>query len=133
MKGGIFYVEDSAVDVHLMLSACNKLNYKPNFSFATDGEQAIILLEAIAEGKIEPPALALLDLHLPKRNGFEVFEILRKNKKMAKVPVVLLTTSNNPREKERCEELGGIFLNKPFDFSKYTEIVSILKKLCPHL
>lgn len=70
---------------------------------------------------ISDQTLILLDLNLPIRDGFEVLEMLKKNEKTRKIPIIILTTTSNPREVDRCYQLGcNIYITKPVDYQSFT-------------
>jgi CheY-like chemotaxis protein len=66
--------------------------------------------------------LVLLDIRMPKVDGIEVLRQLKADKILHKVPVIMLTTTEDPREVERCHDLGcNVYLQKPVDYEKFTE------------
>jgi CheY-like chemotaxis protein len=68
--------------------------------------------------------LILLDLNLPVIDGFEVLEQLKKGHHTNAIPVVILTTTDNPREIDRCYELGcNIYLTKPIGYEAFCEAI----------
>ncbi len=93
----ILLVEDNEDDVTLTLRAFNKINIKNKIVTAEDGEEALDYL--FCRGKFEErdpydlPSVVLLDLKLPKVNGFEVLKAIRKNELTMYLPVVILTSS----------------------------------------
>lgn len=68
---------------------------------ARDGEEAIIKITA------EKPDMILLDLMLPKKDGFEVLGEIKKNHSLAKIPVIILSNLSSDTDKERCLTLGA--------------------------
>lgn len=66
--------------------------------------------------------LILLDIRMPKVDGFEVLRRLKSDPNLHKLPVIVLTTTDDSREVERCHELGcNIYIQKPVDYDKFTE------------
>lgn len=65
--------------------------------------------------------LVLLDLNLPQVDGFEVLKFLKENERTRKIPVVVLTTTSNPTEIDRCYSLGcNLCIIKPLDFAEFS-------------
>jgi len=127
----ILLVEDNEDDVTLTLRAFNKINVKNKIVIAGDGEEAIDYL--FCRGKFEGrdindlPSVVLLDLKLPKVNGFEVLKAIRKNGNTKYLPVVILTSSKEEQDVVNAYSLGtNSYLRKPVDFEKFSEAVKIL-------
>lgn len=71
--------------------------------------------------------LLLLDIRMPKVDGVEVLRQLKQASALRKVPVVMLTTTDDPREVERCHELGcNTYIVKPVDYDKFAEAIKNL-------
>lgn len=97
-----------------------------------DGEEAIAYLKG--EGKFSNrseyplPTLLLLDLKMPRKNGFEVLEWLRGQPNLAPLRVVVLTTSDQIHDVNRAYQLGAnSFLTKPVDFRDFVQLSSAIK------
>ena len=68
--------------------------------------------------------LVLLDIRMPKVDGIEVLRQLKANSELHKLPVIMLTTTDDPREVELCHELGcNIYIQKPVDYDKFAEAI----------
>jgi CheY-like chemotaxis protein len=68
--------------------------------------------------------LVLLDIRMPKMDGIEVLRRLKANSELHKLPVIMLTTTDDPREVDLCHELGcNIYIQKPVDYDKFTEAI----------
>ena len=95
MKKKILLVDDSSTSLMMHSMILNKhTNYE--LSTATDGE------EAVRKAEEESPDLILMDVVMPKKNGFETCREIRGNQKTANIPVILVTT----RGEEQCVETG---------------------------
>ncbi|MGL1886017.1 MAG: response regulator [Reichenbachiella sp.] len=71
--------------------------------------------------------LLLLDINMPKMDGVEVLEKIKSNDELKKLPVLMLTTTDDPREVEKCYALGcNIYVTKPVDFLKFAETLKRL-------
>lgn len=125
----ILLVEDNAKDEALTLRALRKGNILNKVTVAHDGAEALeILLGHDAAGN--PPALpqlVLLDLKLPKVDGLEVLHRIRANDRTRLLPVVILTTSTEERDRLQGYKLGAnSYVRKPVDFVRFAEAVQQL-------
>ena len=123
----ILLVEDNPDDEALMLRAFKKNNIT-NEVVARDGAEALDYL--FGAGKYSGrdarliPQLILLDLKMPKVDGLEVLRSLRSDERTKLAPVVILTSSNEERDKLQGYQLGAnSYLRKPIDFSHFAELV----------
>ncbi len=127
-KFHILLVEDN--DDHAMLIQLALEDHSLAFTLdrLCDGEEALQYIRR--EGEYENrkvPDLVLLDINLPKVNGHEVLDELRKNKKLTAVPVVMLTTSNSEKDRELAYKLHvNSYLVKPLDAAKFQTMVQDL-------
>ena len=77
-----------------------------------------------ADDRTPPPFLVLLDLNLPVMDGYQVLARIKENAKTRRVPVVMLTTTDNPQEIARCYELGcNVYVTKPVEYDKFCEAI----------
>ena len=71
--------------------------------------------------------LLLLDIRMPKVDGVEVLRQIKADPELRKLPVIILTTTDDPREVERCHALGcNVYIQKPVDYGKFVEAVKNL-------
>lgn len=121
----ILLVEDNDDDVALTRRALDQSNIANELSVARDGVEAMEHLFG-AEGK-EPgplPQLVLLDLQLPRLDGLEVLEQIRKRERTRLLPVVVLTSSDEGRDRIQSYELGvNSYIRKPVDFNQFVDAV----------
>lgn len=122
----VFLVEDNCDDEFLALRTLRKMGYK-DVTVARDGREAIALLlgdESVGRPvAMEPPSLMLLDLRLPKMDGLEVLRKVRSSERTKDVPVYILTSSEDPHDKEVCQDLGVLgFLPKPLTVESFTSV-----------
>ena len=116
----ILLVEDNPDDEALTLRALSRHNVKAQVIVVHDGQEA---LEWLADAD-EPPALILLDLQLPKIDGLEVLRRLRANPRTAPVPVVILTSSKEDRDRAGGYRGGAnSYVQKPVDFAEFVDAV----------
>lgn len=124
----ILLVEDNADDVELTLRSFKKNNIPNEVVVARDGVEALDYLFSTgpyaAREKWLMPELILLDLKLPKVDGLEVLRRLRADARTRLVPVVVLTTSNEERDKVESYRLGAnSYIRKPVDFMEFGQMV----------
>ncbi len=126
----ILMVEDNPGDVILVREALAESNLRFQLSHVTDGEQAVNFLQRRGEYKHSlKPDLVLLDLNLPKRTGWEVFDEMRSVDSLRDVPVVILSSSGAPEDKRRAERAPrSIYIQKPADFEEFLRIGHRIKE-----
>ncbi|MCE5186125.1 MAG: response regulator [Planctomycetaceae bacterium] len=95
-----------------------------------DGQQLLEFLKSQSpsgETFVKGKYLLLLDIKMPGMNGIEVLSILRQDPGLKKMPVIMLTTTNNPQEVEHCYEIGcSFYVVKPSDYSSFMEAIEHL-------
>ena len=123
----ILLVEDNADDLELALRALAKTNLANDVVTARDGEQALhyLLREGpFADRPSGNPAVILLDLKLPKIDGIQVLERIRRHEELHTVPVVMLTASRMESDLSRAYDLGvNAYVVKPMNFMDFIEAV----------
>ena len=68
--------------------------------------------------------LVLLDIRMPKVDGIEVLRRVKSDPELKKIPVIMLTTTDDQREVERCHQLGcSVYIQKPVDYDKFAEAI----------
>jgi CheY-like chemotaxis protein len=127
----ILLVEDNSQDEMLTLRALRKINLVNQIDVVRDGQQALDYLfregEFAARGGPSLPAVVLLDINLPKVSGLEVLERLRSEARTRMLPVVILTSSDEERDRIRGYGHGAnSFVRKPVEPSEFMETVSRL-------
>jgi two-component system response regulator len=120
----ILLVEASPLEVELTLRPLLELNPKGRIEVARDGEEAQDFLFARGAFRnrsgLPPPRLVLLALKLPKLDGLEVLRSIRANSRTCMAPVVVLTSSSDPRELGQCYQLGAnSCIQKPVKYEEF--------------
>lgn len=119
----ILLVEDNPRDLELTLAALAKCNLANEIVVARDGAEALDFLHrrnAFAARDAGDPAVVLLDLKLPKIDGLEVLEQVKRDPERRQIPVVMLTSSREERDLVRSYELGvNAFVVKPVNFNEF--------------
>ena len=123
----ILLVEDNPDDVRLTRRALTKNNIANEMVVANDGVAAIdYLLNTCApgQGSNPLPAVILLDLKLPKMDGFEVLRRIRADERLNRLPTVILTSSKEEQDILKSYALGAnSYIRKPVDFDQFVEVV----------
>ena len=122
----ILLVEDNPDDVDLTLRALQQYNVKNEITVVRDGAEALDYL--FATGAYDDrdsgamPAVVILDLKLPKVDGFEVLQRMRADERTKLVPVVILTSSKEERDMINGYKSGAnSYVRKPVDFTQFME------------
>lgn len=127
----ILLVEDNRQDEILILRALRKSNLANVVDVARDGQQAVDYL--FGEGEFahragaDLPAAVLLDIGLPRLSGLDVLARLRAHPRTRVLPVVILTSSDEEKDRLKSYENGAnSFVRKPLDFAEFAETVARL-------
>ena len=123
----ILLVEDDQVDVMNVQRAFDKNRISNPLFVASDGRDA---LEMLRDGRVPSDRrIVLLDLNMPRMSGIEFLRELRKDPVLHRTPVVVLTTSNDERDKVEAYDLNVAgYLLKPVTFMNFVELMAALNK-----
>jgi CheY-like chemotaxis protein len=126
----ILLAEDNPGDVLLVAAALEEHHIEHELKVAHDGEEALAFFAHMGEPDSSPcPDLMLLDLNLPRLDGFEILTEFRKHPQCAHTPVIIVSSSNTPTERRRMAELGIVqYFQKPGDLDAYMELGAIVRK-----
>lgn len=126
----ILLVEDDAGHALLIEKNLRRAGIANSIIKLDDGQKAVDFLfkSGAYSGDEHPsPLLILLDLNLPVLNGEQVLGIIKNDARTKQIPVVVLTTTDNPQEISRCYELGcNVYVTKPVEYDKFTEAIRTL-------
>jgi two-component system, chemotaxis family, response regulator Rcp1 len=127
----IVLVEDAEPDVFLVREALESGGVDFNLRVLDDGEKAVEFIDEIDTSEATPcPHLLLLDLNLPKRSGAQVLEHMRRSDRWRNVPVVILTSSDSPRDKEQTAQLGATrYFRKPSRLAEFMKLGEVVREL----
>jgi two-component system, chemotaxis family, response regulator Rcp1 len=126
----VLLVEDSLVDARLTMGALQRGQIPHRMTLVRDGQEAIdFLFRRGVFVRAPRPDVILLDLQLPGRNGLEVLWEIRNSDELRPIPVVVLTSSDDPEDKSQCaaHEVDG-FLAKPVKLDEFIELVRQLRR-----
>lgn len=124
-------VDDSKTDVFLMREAIGNARIYAEIDVVHDGDAATHYLDAAdANDNAPPPDLILLDLNLPKKSGDEVLKHLREKARFKDVKVIIVSSSDAPRDRAAVETfaIAGYF-KKPSSYAEFMTLGTIVKGL----
>lgn len=127
----ILLIDDDEVDVMTVKRAFKKNNITNPLYMATNGLEGLAMLRGNEMPKLLPGGrrVILLDLNMPKMGGIEFLRELRADPELKPLPVIVLTTSNEDKDKVEAYNLNVAgYIIKPVTFSKFVEAVATLNK-----
>ncbi|AHG04219.1 chemotaxis protein CheY [Halobacterium sp. DL1] len=126
----ILLVEDNPGDVRLTQEAFKNGQIYNDLHVVNDGDEALAFLRNEGEHADAPtPDIVLLDLNLPRKNGDEVLAEVRADPDLARIPVIVLTSSEAQEDVAQSYELqANAYLTKPVDPSEFIEVVKSFKQ-----
>lgn len=118
-------VEDSPADVLITREALSQAKVRNNMHVAEDGVEALAFLRRMGPyARAARPDLIVLDLNLPRKNGREVLAEIKSDPDLARIPVVVLTTSKADEDIIRAYNLhANCYVVKPLDFASFVDVV----------
>ena len=121
----LLYVEDEDAAVFLFETAVKEAGVELGLYRVADGEQAIaFLLRTGAYQSAPRPEMILLDLNLPRRNGFEVLAEVQRHPTLGEIPIVVFTSSSLPSDRQKSLALGARqYITKPSTFEGFLDAV----------
>lgn len=124
----ILLVEDNSADACLLTELFARKGPEAAIHWVTNGYDALdYVFRRKQYGMATPPDLILLDLNMPRINGYEVLRELKENPQAASIPVIILTTSPDPLDYSQCKALGAdTCLCKPHGLRDYEALVQQL-------
>ena len=127
-KKTILVADDDSNDIYLLKRAFLRANIEIRIETVEDGEQAIRYLKANDRDRETPlPEMLLLDIKMPRVNGFEVLEWIRRQPGLKRLLIVMLTSSDEPSDINRAYDLGAnSYLVKPCGIEHLTGIAQHL-------
>ena len=127
----ILLIEDAEPDVFLVREALRQAGLNFNLNVLDDGEKAIEYIDRLEQNAATIcPQLVLLDLNLPKRTGDQILEHIRQSARCGQVPVVIVTSSDSPRDKSQTTQLGATeYFRKPSRLDEFMKLGPLVRRL----
>lgn len=127
----ILLVEDSLYDAEMTMRALKKINIINTVIHLKDGSEGLDFIfgtgEYAGRDKSIHPKVILLDLKMPKVDGIEFLQRIKSDPETKKIPVVVLTSSNEDPDIKKCYELGvNSYIVKPVEYDNFTKAVAEL-------
>lgn len=125
----ILMVEDNPADIRLTQEAFKDAKVLNNMHIVVDGEEAMAFLRREGNYPDAPrPDLILLDLNLPKKDGREVLAEIKKDPELKRIPVVILTTSEDEKDIFKAYDLHvNAYVKKPVDLNQFMKVVEAVE------
>ena len=123
----ILLVEDDPGHARLIEKNLRRSNITNEIIKVGDGQQALDYL--LGEGEYAgdehaSPLLVLLDLNLPVLDGYQVLKRMKADERTRRIPVIILTTTDDTREVARCYDLGcNVYMTKPVDYEQFSDAI----------
>lgn len=122
----ILVVDDSDHDTKALLWSLDRGRRRKSAVSLMDGEQALAYLRTREDGQL--PDLILLDLNMPKKDGWAVLAECKGDERLRAVPVVVFSTSSSAADIKRCYALGAnSYITKPFDLAEFRAAVDLIE------
>lgn len=126
----ILFVDDDEEDHFIMLQYFKEVGKDQHVKFIRNGQEAIDFLERISDDSVLP-RLIVLDLNMPILNGTQTLLQMKRTKRLSRIPVIILSTSENENERRKCLSFGAEeYLVKP---STYQEGLHLIEKFTAYL
>ena len=129
-KVTILIVEDDDAAAHLIQANLRRADLQCNVLRASDGKEGCEILEMkhpthkLSE---HDKLLILLDIRMPKMDGIEMLRYIKQSVALKQIPVIMLTTTDDPREVENCYKLGcNFYITKPVDYGRFVKTIKNL-------
>jgi chemotaxis family two-component system response regulator Rcp1 len=130
-KSRILLAEDNDGDVFLVRRALEKRGLLHELVLAHNGEEALVWLDhhsGDSNGHTRPD-LILLDLNLPRIDGGQLLSHIRKTDSFSRTPVIVLTSSDSPKDRQMALELGAnLYFRKPTDLASFMDLGRIIEE-----
>jgi chemotaxis family two-component system response regulator Rcp1 len=125
----ILLIEDNLGDIRLIQEVLKDTDPRPELHVIKDGEQALFYLNK-AEGFEDAvtPHFILLDLNLPKKDGREVLEYIKKDDRLKRIPVIIFSSSEAEKDIMKAYDLhANCYIVKPFDFNQFSKVMGSIQ------
>lgn len=126
----ILLIEDNEGDILLTKEALLEGDILKELHVVKDGWEALLYLEKKEKySSAITPDLILLDINLPKLNGFEVLKKIKSNSNINHIPVIILSTSSSSNDINQCyKNQANCYISKPVDADDFSKLISLIEK-----
>ncbi|MCW3091501.1 MAG: two-component system response regulator [Ferruginibacter sp.] len=127
----ILLVEDNEGDILLTTEALEETGLELKLTVLKDGEKAIDYLSKLGKDMASDlPDLIILDINLPKKNGHEVLQFIKRDGNLKHIPVIIFTSSSSEKEMKLCRDnFANTYVTKPSDVSDFMKVVGEMVKV----
>ena len=127
----LLIVEDNESDVFLIKEAIDNSQWAVNIHVVSDGEEAVRFFDRADADAMQPcPALVILDINLPRKQGNEVLKHMRQSRRCRGALIVAVSTSDSASDREQMKTLGANqYFRKPSDYQEFMQLGQIVETL----
>ncbi len=126
----LLIAEDDEGHASLIMKNLKRAGISNNMLLFKDGQETLSFLFQKGNGPHRMPGaryLLLLDIRMPRVDGVEVLRQIKQDPQLCRLPVIMITTTDDPREVEKCHSLGcSNYITKPVDYDKFTRVIKQL-------
>ena len=126
----VLYVDDDQDDLLFLKDALNSIDPSIQIMEATDGLEALKLLNGLKADKKTLPCLNILDLNMPRMDGKQLLSLIKEDEAFMHIPTVIFTTSSNASNDKFFEKHNTDCITKPSDIHEYVDIAYKLLSYC---
>lgn len=129
----ILLVEDDPGHAVLIEKNLRRAGITNEIITAKDGQSAVDFLlkrDSVQDSTNSDPLIILLDLNLPVLDGYQVLKTIKQDERAKRIPIIVLTTTDNPSEVTKCYELGcNAYVTKPVEYEAFSKAIQNLGRL----
>ena len=126
----ILLVDDDADDREIIIDALKTLNADVKVTTADNGEAALRILSSLLMPE-KTPCLIVMDLNMPRMNGVQTLQNMKRDERLRNIPTIIYSTSVNELEREKCIILGAhSYITKPLSYRECLETARLFLLLC---
>jgi CheY-like chemotaxis protein len=130
LRWSLLLAEDNLPDALLVREAIRTENLPLEVHVAADGQQALAFIARAEQDPGAPcPQVLLLDLNLPKVDGFEVLRRLRASEKFKSIPVLIVSSSDSADDRSQAARFGAGYFRKPPSYDEFLKLGIVLRQL----
>lgn len=126
----ILYIDDDSDDREILADALERAGEGVELLFAENGHQAFDFLAEQQKNNRPLPCLIILDLNMPLLDGKQIFEKLKDDVVLSKVPVLIFTSSEKTQDRAHFSDQSIPFFTKPFNVENMTRVVNEMLTIC---